>query len=144
MTGPATVADERSLRACHDTLVAFLAAIDRGHASAAIDCFTDDATMNARGQQLHGHAEIAGFLAERETDPERRTAHVLTNHTARQTAEGIIEIDAILVLLVHNATGAYAIDRVLNTTHSLRRTDTGWKITRRTTHPLHNAASSGP
>lgn len=137
MTGLRKIEREESLRACHDTLVAFFTAIDRGRASSAIDCFTDDATMNARGQQLNGRGEIAASLAEREADTERRTVHVLTNETSRQNPDGTVELDALLVLLVSDATGAYAIDRVLITTQSLRRTPDGWKIASRATHPLH-------
>ncbi|MCT9142957.1 hypothetical protein [Streptomyces violarus] len=33
--------------------------------------------------------------------------------------------------------GAYVLDRVLNTTHQLRRTGGKWRITRRTSRPLH-------
>lgn len=138
------IRDERALRACHEALVALLAAIDHGHATTAIDLFTEDASMQARGQQLRGHTEIAGFLAEREADTDRRTVHVLANETARQPSDNEIEIDALLVLLVHDPAGTYAIDRVLDTSQRMRRTARGWKIDYRSAQPAHRASDESP
>jgi hypothetical protein len=55
---------------CHVILIDFLAALDHGHAI-ALNLFTHDASLDARGEQLHGRHAICGFLTERETQTKR-------------------------------------------------------------------------
>lgn len=65
--------------ACHDVLVAYLTAVDHHRATDALPCFTDDAQIAARGQHLSGREEINRFLAERQADTARHTAHLIAN-----------------------------------------------------------------
>jgi uncharacterized protein (TIGR02246 family) len=141
MTRPRTPVpgvDARSAAACHAVLVEFLAAIDHGHASTALDLFTEDASFTARGQQLHGREAISGFLTQREVETDRQTVHIIANETARtdDTREAVT-LDAVLVLLVRNEAGQYVIDRVLDTTQQVVPTPAGWRITSRDTTPFH-------
>jgi hypothetical protein len=89
MTLPTTLApgvDAGSAAACHAVLVEFLAAIDHGHASTALDLFTEDASFTARGQQLRAATRSAGFLTEREAETDRQTVHTIAkrNGTCQQ------------------------------------------------------------
>ena len=141
MTLPTTLApgvDAGSAAACHAVLVEFLAAIDHGHASTALDLFTEDASFTARGQELRGREPISRFLAEREAETDRQTIHLIANETAptNDTREPVT-LDAVLVLLVRNGAGQYVIDRVLDTTQQFMPTPAGWRITRRHTTPFH-------
>lgn len=45
----------------------------------ALPCFAEDAQIVARGQQLNGREEIGRFLAERQADSSRNTAHLIVN-----------------------------------------------------------------
>ncbi len=123
--------------ACHAVLVEFLAAVDHGHASTALDLFTADASFTARGQQLHGHDAISRFLAQREAETERQTAHIITNETVQASNDGALTLAAVLVLLVRSEAGHYVTDRVLDTAQQFMPTPTGWRITSRHTTPFH-------
>jgi len=59
--------------ACRATLIDFLSEIDRGHATDALELFTDDASFAARGRQLQGRLAIARFLQERQAETDRHT-----------------------------------------------------------------------
>jgi len=137
-TTPAPVGDARSPAACHIVLVEFLAAIDHGHATTALDLFAEDASFTARGQQLQGRDAISEFLTEREAETDRQTVHINANETAStdDTREAVT-LDAVLVLLVRNGAGQYAFDRVLDTTQQFVPTPAGWRITSRHTAPFH-------
>lgn len=63
----------------HDLLVAYLTAVDHHRAMDAMPCFIEDAQIVARGQQLNGREEIGRFLAERQADSSRHTAHLIVN-----------------------------------------------------------------
>lgn len=128
---------------CHRVLVDFLAAIDRGRATEALELFTPDASFAARGKQLHGRDEIASFLAAREADRERHTAHLIANAVVRRATRGELELTALVFLHERRPDGRYEIERVLDTVQVFRRTDTGWRICRRTTSPLHPSGSGG-
>jgi len=141
MTRPITPdpgVDADSAAACHAVLVEFLAAIDHGHASTALDLFTEDASFTARGQQLQGRDAISGFLTEREAETGRQTVHIIVNETARtDDKREALTLDAVLVLLVRNEAGHYVTDRVLDTTQQFVPTQEGWRISRRDTTPFH-------
>lgn len=137
MTGP-TTPDPGAAAACHAVLAGFLAAIDHGHASTALDLFTQDAFFTARGQQLHGRDAIGTFLTQREAETGRQTVHIIANETVGtgDTREAVI-LDAVLVLLARNAADQYVIDRVLDTTQQFVSTPAGWRITSRHTTTFH-------
>jgi uncharacterized protein (TIGR02246 family) len=137
MTRP-TSSHPANAAACHAVLVEFLAAIDHGHATTALDLFTADASFTARGQQLQGLDAISRFLTEREAETYRQTIHIIANETARTDDTGeAITLDAVLVLLVCNEAGHYLTDRVLDTTQQFVPTPAGWRITSRRTAPFH-------
>ncbi len=123
---------------CHAVLVDFLAAIDRGRATQALELFTPDARFDARGQQIHGHDQIRRFLAAREADSERHTAHLIANEVPHQSSDDELELTALLFLYERRADGRYDLESVLDTVQIFRRTpQTGWRIRSRTTTPLH-------
>jgi SnoaL-like domain len=127
--------DARS--ACHDVLVAFLTAVDHHRATDALTCFTDDAQIVARGQHLKGRDEISGFLAERQADSGRHTAHLIVNEVFQHVAADRIELKARLVLLLQQPTHGYNIDQVVETTQTFQLTTAGWRIAQRDESPLH-------
>lgn len=130
-TSPAGVA------ACRATLVDFLAAVDHGRATDALDLFTPDAAFAARGEQLHGHDAILAFLRDREAETERHTAHVVTNDVVRSATADEVVLTAMLLLHERDAGGGYAIRRVLDTTQTFRRDPDRWRIRERSTRPVH-------
>ncbi len=143
MTSPATrVPGEDPATACHAVLVEFLAAIDHGHASTALDLFTDDASFTARGQQLHGRDAISEFLTVREAETGRQTVHLIANETQHTNdADETVTLEAILVLVERNSAGKFVTHRILETTQHFVPTAAGWRITRRETAPFHPPTS---
>lgn len=134
---------EGGLQQCHAVLVDFLAAIDRGQATEVLELFTHDASLDARGEQFHGRDEIASFLADREAETARQTAHLVANEVVRHADEDKIELTAMLFLHERQPGGQFRLERVLDTTQAFRRTDDGWRICRRTTAPLHAQVTQG-
>ena len=128
------------LAACRATLIDFLAAIDRGRATEALDLFTDDASFAARGQQLHGRAAIARFLEEREAEPDRLTVHVLANEVVRSATADELELTTTLLLHEREPDGRYAVHRALHTVQTFRRQPDRWRIQARHTEPIHSTA----
>lgn len=124
---------------CRATLIDFLATIDHGQATAALDLFTHDASFAARGRQLHGHQEISAFLREREAETDRHTVHVVTNDVVRSANDDEVVLSAMLLLHERGSDGRYAIHRVLDTTQTFRRDRDRWRIRDRSTQPIHPA-----
>ncbi len=123
--------------ACRATLVDFLSAIDHGHATAALELFTEDASFAARGQQLHGRDAIARFLRERQAESGRHTVHVLANEVIRSATADRLELTAMLLLHEREPGGSYAIHRALDTSQTFHRNHDRWRIHDRSTHPIH-------
>lgn len=126
---------------CRAVLVDFLAAIDHGRATQALELFTPDASFAARGQQLHGRDQIAAFLSDREAETERQTAHLIANEVIRRATESELELTALVFLHERSRGGDYEIKRVLDTVQRFRRTAGGWQIYYRSTSPVHTPAS---
>lgn len=118
-------------------VVAYHAAIDRGRATAALPLFAENAHFEAKGQVLRGHAEIGRFLNHRESQRDRLTVHVIANETAEHVGADEVELSAFVLLHVRRPNGEYALERVLDTVHRVRRTDGEWCIARRSSRPLH-------
>ena len=118
--------------------------IDQGRAAAGIGAFADDAQFQAHGRVFRGKPEILGFLAAREANTGRQTVHVLANQTligqGEESDGSRLELRAIVLLHVRQPDGTYVLDRVLDTVHQFRCSDGEWRITRRTSRPLHPAA----
>ena len=123
--------------ACHDLLIAFLTAVDHHRAMDAMPCFAEDAQIVARGQQLNGREEIGRFLAERQADSSRHTAHLIVNEVFDHVDADSVELDARVVLLLHEPPNGYRIDQVVETTQTFRLTTVGWRISQRNEWPLH-------
>lgn len=136
MTTTPIPADPTDAATCHAVLASFLAAIDRGQASTALNLFTDEASLDARRRRLHGRDEIQAFLTHRETE-HRHTAHLLGNCTTRATSADELELTALLFLHERRPDGCYELHRVLDTTQVFRRSPHGWRIHIRTVQPLH-------
>ncbi|MGC4897489.1 nuclear transport factor 2 family protein [Micromonospora sp. DT31] len=119
--------------------------IDAGTASAGIDCFTEDATFEARGERLQGKAEIAGFLAHRQGQTDRHTVHTITNPLVTGTAERAV-VTAFVLLHVRQPDASYRLERVLDTVHELVPDDAGrWRVAVRRSRPLHpTVQATGP
>ena len=123
--------------ACHDLLIAFLTAVDHHRAMDAMPCFAEDAQIVARGQQLNGREEIGRFLAERQADSSRHTAHLIVNEVFDHVDADSVELDARVVRLLHEPPNGYRIDQVVETTQTFRLTTVGWRISQRNEWPLH-------
>ncbi|MGI8622920.1 MAG: nuclear transport factor 2 family protein [Solirubrobacteraceae bacterium] len=134
---PGLVGDDAAR--CRAVLVDFLAAIDHGRATEAVQLFTDDARLTARGERLQGRAAIAGFLAEREAETGRQTVHVIANEITRRLDADHLQLEAVLVLHVRAPDGGYPVERILDTTQTFRHTDAGWQISDRDVSPRHPA-----
>jgi ketosteroid isomerase-like protein len=134
-SAPGTSPD--GVAACRATLIDFLAAIDRGQATAALDLFTDDASFAARDQQVHGRDAIFAFLQERETETDRHTVHVLTNDVVRSAGDDELVLTATLLLHERGSDGRFALHRVLDTSQTFRRDRDRWRIRDRSTQPIH-------
>ncbi len=124
---------------CRALVLGYHRDIDRGHATAGIDAFAENAEFEARGQVMRGRGEILGFLIQREQQADRHTVHVIANEIVVASGDDHIELDAFVLLYVRQADGGYHLDRVLDTRHTFRRDGGTWLITRRTSVPLHSA-----
>jgi hypothetical protein len=67
----------------------------------AMPCFTEDAQIVVRRQRLNGREEIGRFLAERQADSSRHTAHLIVNEVFDHVDADSAELDARVVLLRH-------------------------------------------
>jgi hypothetical protein len=129
---------------CWALLAGYHRDIDTGRATAGIGAFADNAEFEAHGRVFRGRAEILGFLSARQADTGRRTVHVIANEVVTgQDDEGDgdrVELRAMVLLHVRQPDGSYLLDRVLDTVHQFRYSGGEWRITRRTSRPLHPAA----
>jgi hypothetical protein len=124
---------------CRQQVIGYHLAIDRGRATTGIDAFTDDAEFELRGERLHGRAAILEFLTRREAMTERLTAHQISNeHVVAQSADELV-LGCLVQLYLRGADGTYDLEKILDTTHTLRRTAEGWRIAQRTSRPLHGS-----
>jgi ketosteroid isomerase-like protein len=127
----------RDLLEPRDVVRAYHAAIDRGQAASALPMFTEDAYVEARDAVLRGQEEIGRFLRDRQAQTDRHTAHLITAEFVEHASDTEVETSAFVLVFVRGPQGEYAVDRVLDTRHVLRRTADGWRIARRYSHALH-------
>ncbi len=139
MVSPADRSD--AVGQCRALVVSYHRDIDSGRATAGIGAFADDAEFEAHGRVFRGREEILGFLKAREANTGRQTVHVLANEVAAAQDDGSdderIELQNIVLLHVRQPDGVYVLDRVLNTVHRFRHSGGQWRITHRTSRPLH-------
>lgn len=124
-------------RAAEDVVLAYHRAIDTGRATDGLDLFTEDAVFQAKGRELVGREAIGGFLADRESQTDRHTVHVVANVSVVREGSDEIELNALVLLHVRHADGRYVLERVLDTTHVVTRSSSGWQVHRRFSRPLH-------
>jgi len=141
----ATVAERaEAVSHCWALVAGYHRDIDSGHATAGIVAFHDDAEFEAHGRTFRGRVEILGFLQARESDIARQTVHVLANKVVTdQDGDGQdneVGLRAMALVHVRRPDGTYRLERVLDTVHQFRYCDGRWRITRRTSSPLHPAA----
>ncbi|MFI6466282.1 nuclear transport factor 2 family protein [Streptomyces sp. NPDC050528] len=126
---------------CRALVVSYHRDIDSGRATAGIGAFADDAEFEAHGRAFRGREEILGFLKAREANAGRQTVHVLANEVVTAQGDGSdderVEMQNMVLLHVRQPDGAYVLDRVLNTVHRFRHSGGRWRITHRTSRPLH-------
>lgn len=132
----ASRADHDAASLCRSVLLEFLALIDRGQARRALDLFSDDAVLDARGERLNGHAQIGRFLAIREGE-DRQTAHLITNEVVRNATAHTVTIAALVVLL-ERSDGEFLLRDVLDSTQRFERHGDRWLIASRHLRPLHS------
>lgn len=123
---------------CRSVLIRFLAAIDHGRATDALNLFTEDASLVARGEHLRGREAIGRFLGQREAETERQTAHVIANETADPADDQCLDLRATLILYVREPSGGYVVERILDTVQTFRRTDSDWRIQDRQVWSVHD------
>ena len=134
--------DHRSPAAlCRAAIIDYHGDIDRGRATAAIRFFDEDASFEARGEVLRGHEQILCFLENRQAQTGRHTLHLIGNAVTIAASAESVEIGALVLLHVRDEHGGYGLERVLDTVHRFRATESGWKITARRSTPLHPPAS---
>ncbi len=97
----------------HNRFVAYLTAIDHHRAMDALSCFTEDAQIVVRGEQLSGREETGCFLAERQADSARHTAHLVVNEVFDHVDADIADLDARVVLLLHRLPNRYQVDQIV-------------------------------
>lgn len=68
----------RAESACRRLAHEFLALVDSGQASAAVELFTEDGELIADGQTIAGRAALTAFFQAREANTARKTLHVAT------------------------------------------------------------------
>lgn len=139
MTNELDEGTELRARAAQEVVLAYHRAIDTGRATAGIELFTDDAIFQAKGIELVGRDAIGGFLADRESQTDRHTVHVVANVSVVRAERDEIELSALVLLHVRHADGRYVLERVLDTTHVVTRGPSGWQVHRRLSRPLHAA-----
>jgi hypothetical protein len=88
--------------ACHNLVFASLSAVDHHRAMDAMSCFTEDAQIIARGQQLNVREEIGTFLAECQADSSRHTKYLIVNHVFDHVDVDSAEVDARVDRLLHH------------------------------------------
>lgn len=130
---------ELRARAAEEVVLAYHRAIDTGRATAGIQFFTDDAIFQAKGMELVGREAIGGFLADRQSQTDRHTVHVVANSSVVRAEPDEIELSALVLLHVRHTDGRYVLERVLDTTHVVTRGPDGWRVHRRFSRPLHGA-----
>ncbi|MEV0643276.1 nuclear transport factor 2 family protein [Streptomyces sp. NPDC050619] len=138
MVSPAEPSD--AVGHCRALVVSYHRDIDSGRATAGIGAFADDAEFEAHGRVFRGRDEILGFLKAREANTGRQTVHVLANEVVTGQDDGgddKVELQTMVLLHVRQPDGAYVLDRVLNTVHRFRYSGGQWRITQRTSRPLH-------
>lgn len=87
---------------------------------------------------LEGHDEIGRFLADRDADKARRTAHLIVHDTFPHIDADEAVLRARVVLLLHQDTGGYRVEQVVETEQTFdRQTDGSWRIALRDETPLH-------
>lgn len=69
-------------------------------------------------------------------------SHLVANEVVRRCTGEEVEITALLFLHERQPDGQYRLQWVLDTTQTFRRSDEGWRITRRSTTPLHPLTST--
>jgi nuclear transport factor 2 (NTF2) superfamily protein len=136
MVEPATHASDAAQ--CRAVLIRFLAAIDHGRATDALNLFTEDASLTARGEKLQGREAISRFLGQREAETDRQTTHVIANETAGPAGDQRLELRATLILYVREPTGGYVVERILDTVQTFLRTGSDWRIHDRQLWPVHD------
>lgn len=127
--------DDHARRACREALITFLTAVDHHEATRALPLFTEDAQV-ARGELLRGREAIGRFLAGREADTERRTAHLITNEVFEHVAADRVVLRARVVLLLQQA-GGYHVQQVVETSQTFVPDGGRWRIADRDESPLH-------
>jgi len=65
---------------------------------------------------------------------------VIANDVADQIGDRSLWLRATVILYVRRAGGDYVAGRILDSTPTVRRTDSGWRISRRDVSPLHDDA----
>ena len=129
--------DDDAPRACREVLIHYLTAVDHHKATTALPLFTDDARIVARGRHLNGGEEIRRFLADREADTQRRTAHLITSEVFEHVDRDRVELRARVALLLHQPGGGYHINQIVETRQTFRPNDERWRIADRDESPLH-------
>lgn len=119
--------------ACIDLAVDSYLLIDSGQAVATASLFTEDAEYSTPMGTLRGRKEIARVMTSRESDPERRTRHVLGSHSVRLTGECAAKGSFVLcVYIVSDPAEVRLVPAVLgDVVDRYMLTDDGWRISHR-------------
>lgn len=141
VAGDGTGGADDAVRTCLQVVADYHDAIDRGTATAALRFVADGAEFEMRGQQLTGQG-LADFLAAREAQTDRFTFHHLVEQRVVNRGPGSITLGGRVLVYGWSTRGAYDLERILDITHELHPVDGAWLIARRTSRPLHPAATT--
>jgi hypothetical protein len=122
-----------AVHACVEIVHTLYADIDAGRASDAAVLFTHHAIFEAPTARHEGIGAIAGFLAARQANTERRSLHVLANLRATQLRDDVVAINALTMVYVPGPDDGplWVIQGAANVRHVLRRVEHRWLIAAR-------------
>jgi ketosteroid isomerase-like protein len=115
-----------------DLICGYAHAVDRGDASAAVECFTADALVEYEGGQirLEGHDELTRFYADTLTSP---STHLISNTLVELSGDEARTLSSAIACVTRRA----GFVTVRGLTYEMRcvRRDERWRIA----HLLHRS-----
>ncbi|WP_161485766.1 nuclear transport factor 2 family protein [Enteractinococcus helveticum] len=81
--------DKSESAGCQDVTLRSYRVVDYGTASAAAECFADDAVLDRYGDISVGRDELLNLFGERERETERITCHAVVNYAHIPVIPGV-------------------------------------------------------
>ncbi|HSV83639.1 MAG TPA: nuclear transport factor 2 family protein [Ramlibacter sp.] len=131
-------------RDCEALTLRFFEGLDEHNAAACLACFHEEGVWERQGEPLRGHAGILQALQKRPAD--RRTAHAVSNVRVERTSPTTATVNFLLVAYEGHAPAgapepAARVAGIRRCRDEMHLTGAGWKIVRKASNGLFNAAS---